>query len=361
MTRELNIFSAGADKLLTFADRIAQWQAKESFVPVTLEIQPTERCNHHCPGCQSFYSLSSDDVHSKARTGFDLDIDLLAPIWRNPPAGVVISGNTGDPLLHPRIEELLNILKERAIPTVLLTNGEALTESIARAALNACTGIRISLDAQDEDHFRRVHGSRFGWPKVLKAIRLLVSTKNVVGSDCLVGIGYLTNKQSRSGMVPATRLAGQLGVDYIQFRPFHYDTAELNVEFEQCNEMANNTKLRVFMSDQKYDRMRDFHRSYSHCQGSLFSTVLDARGDFYICCHHVGRASARVGSIVQENWLSFLDSHLRRDALGSFPMNHCPPLCRLHTQNEVLDQIATEYPPSQNVLTEEIRRHACFL
>jgi MoaA/NifB/PqqE/SkfB family radical SAM enzyme len=144
----MNIFSTGANKLFFFPERVEEWRSGEMISPICLEIQPTELCNHRCPQCQGKIGRSLRDRREFKN---ELDLELLNSVWDNPPLGIVISGDTGDPLLYSKLGVLLSRVEALSIPTALISNGEALTQDIAHQIVSACRGVRISLDAFDPD------------------------------------------------------------------------------------------------------------------------------------------------------------------------------------------------------------------
>jgi MoaA/NifB/PqqE/SkfB family radical SAM enzyme len=359
----MNVFDSGGLKLLSYRDDVVRWLKGDAISPICVEIQPTERCQHRCPNCQAIYSLRTSDVRLRARSGHDLDLSLLRSLWDSPPSGVVISGNTGDPLLHPRIATLLSELTDRAIPYVLICNGEGVTPEIAAIAANSARGIRISLDAFDADSFRRAHGVSGGaWERVISGVRTLVESRldGAAGMRCLLGVGYLTDDRTKAGMLPATILARNLGVDYIQFRPYHYRADDVGAELDACLERADE-KFQVLASGQKYSYAGDVTRSYSVCHASAFYSVIDARGDVYICCHHVGNPAGRSGSLRDTDWQSLLASRLRHRVLSGFQTDNCVPLCRLDIHNRTLELIRMSAEVPRVDLADDVLAHRMFL
>jgi radical SAM protein with 4Fe4S-binding SPASM domain len=356
-----NIFSLGAEKLLMYPERIRDWQMNKAIIPVTLEIQPSEQCNHHCPSCQGKYILGAINALKRSRFGPNLDLSLLDSIWECPPEGIVISGNTGDPLMHPEIDRLLSELKAHFMPCVLITNGQLLTKQLSKLIVDTCQGIRISLDAFDHFSFKLTHGvGKNCWDKLMENIEKLVLTKNNNNSQCLIGLGFLTSRKTKAWMMPATELAKSLGVDYIQFRPYHFDTTNVLRTLKICESLEDDN-FRVFSSFQKYSNLGEcFRNGLESCQAAWFYTVLDARGDLYICCHNVGKKNAQVGSLTKESWKTFISSPRRHKIIRDFRDERCIPNCRLQTQNEILRNIANISPPSFN-MSKEIMQHAAFL
>lgn len=360
-----NIFSAAAQKLLCYPDKLQAWLNGEPFVPITLEIHPTERCNHRCPQCQSTFAMPSSEARKRARQGQDLDLHLLDSVWRDPPEGVVLSGHTGDPLLHPQICELLEQLERVGMPVALVTNGEAITEEIAQLAVRVCTGSRVSIDAYDPASFRKTHGvGEDSWKRVLNGIELLVRARaeaKMSREDFMVGVGYLTDEQTKAGMLKATQLAKRLKVDYIQFRPFHYRASSIDAELKACRALEDSPRFRVIASFQKYDLADSSTRTPAACHGSMFFTVIDARGDCYVCCHHVAREEAKIGSLAEMSWQELIASERRKKLAYAFPTKYCIPECRLSPHNAFLQEILESKVIPPSTASEEIRRHSGFL
>lgn len=358
-----NFFSTGAQKLLLYKEEINKWKSGESLIPITLEIQPSEICNHLCPQCQGKIALTKKEARIRSRNGSLLDFSLLESVWKNPPKGIVISGNTGDPLLHPEIDWLLEKANIEGIPSVLITNGQAITTCIAEKMINNCRGVRISIDSFDKESFHQSHGgSSDQWEELINNINLLVKIKKSnIKSNCQIGIGFLTNSFTKKWMKSATIFAKKNGVDYIQFRPFHYDNTNVMSELKQC-ENEENSSFKVLSSYQKYSRLGDIqNKSFLNCQAAWFYTVLDARGDFYICCHNVGNAEARLGTLKDSTWEEYCKSELRRKIIGCFSTGVCIPNCRLQTQNEMLKKIRNKKFVTPNSINKQILYHSMFL
>jgi|GEM_PF-2726235 Predicted Fe-S oxidoreductases len=359
---EDNVFSTGAKKLLHYAERIQQWQDNRPIVPITLEIQPSERCNHNCPNCQSHFILGQSKSRKLAHHGSFLDLSLLNSIWNLPPAGIVISGNTGDPLLHPNIASLISTIHDHSIPMVVITNGQALHSSLSELIIKYCSGIRISLDASNAATYSLTHGvNSKQWGEVCNKVAELCSLKlRDNNSKCLIGVGFLTSEQTRNWMVEATIQAKAMGAGYIQFRPFHYDFTCIDEEFNVCKSFEDKD-FKVMRSFQKYSNLGDCSGP-NNCQAAWFYTVLDAKGDFYLCCHNIGNEKAKIGSLREENWQTFIDSDFRRETINNYSTLQCIPNCRLHSQNSILFQMAsgsTEFRKPE--LDDEVILHAPFL
>ncbi len=339
-----NIFSSGDNKLLCYPNHIISYLRNEPAPPITLEIHPSEVCNQHCPHCQSKFILGNKESHARAHNGAFLDVSLLDKIWGAPPKGIILSGNSGDPLCHPDICKIIQVINNRKIPLILITNGYAITNQIAELAVKSCAGIRISLDAYDSQSYSLAHGvNKSHWEQVVRNIQLLVSMRDycsISSTSCKIGIGYLTNSKTAKGIHKAILFSRKLGVDYIQFRPYHYQNYDISAILNYSKYISETSnKPAIYVSNQKYDRFASSERKYMICHGAYFYTVLDARGDLYCCCHKIGLDSARYDSLKHKNWGDILHDNRRTHILKSYPDEECIPYCRLNSQNELLDKI----------------------
>jgi MoaA/NifB/PqqE/SkfB family radical SAM enzyme len=114
----------------------------------TLNIEVTNRCNLRCVYCPVNRSL----VRKKTELPFELFAELLD---RTPSIRTLLPFQWGEPLLHPRIFEMLRLASGRGIRTYLTTNGTRLDRSERAALLDSgLTRLTISVDGDDELHLR---------------------------------------------------------------------------------------------------------------------------------------------------------------------------------------------------------------
>lgn len=360
-----NPFNAPGAKLRFFPEALRRFSSQEWVQPIAVEIQPSERCDHSCPHCQSVAILGASERYRRARTGAHLDLALLDSLWEMPPQGIILSGNTGDPLAHPEFDVLLEQLGRRDCPLVLITNGHRLDQIHLERIVRLCTGIRVSLDASNAVEYAMTHGRKADWDRTLYNLRALLAARRRVGistSECSIGVGFLTGVLPPEAMLQATQLSAAIGVDYIQFRPLHRVKHNLGDILELCREKAGK-RLQIFASNAKYDRNFDECRRYRRCDAGNFYSLVDARGDVYFCCHHVGVSNAQIGSLRRKSWAQIVKSPIRSVAFTKFPRPSCVPLCRLHDHNEfIVDYLSAGSPHiSVETIQDEFSSHAVFL
>jgi organic radical activating enzyme len=85
-------------------------------------LEPTAKCNLYCDGC---YRKNEGNGH-KSLEQIGEDLDVFTRLRKAD--GVSIAG--GDPLTHPRIIDIVKMVKERRLKPIINTNGLALTKEL---------------------------------------------------------------------------------------------------------------------------------------------------------------------------------------------------------------------------------------
>lgn len=166
-------------------------------------------CNLRCRHC-----WIAPQFASEAPSGPWLPMDLFRSILDQAlPLGlssVKLTG--GEPLLHPRIAEVLDLLKARPIPVTIETNGTLCSFDLAER-IAACTGVcvSVSLDGADAPTHEWVRGVPGCFDAALRGVRNLV--------DCGVRPQIIMTlmRRNRDQLEAMVRLAEDLGAGSVKF------------------------------------------------------------------------------------------------------------------------------------------------
>lgn len=345
MSNDVRQFSS--DKILKHIDRISDWLQGNNPSPITVEIDLTNVCNHRCPECVvSYFRVNDNNILNQ-----DLAKDIIRQLSEAKIRGLIFTGG-GDPLCHPHAKEIVSYAYEQGVDIGFITNCSLVDVEIAEVLLRSCVWVRVSMDAASPEVFKKVHGKgEKEFKRVLKNIRLLTELKKKTQSKCTIGIGYLTCDDSVGEMEDAAKLAKELGVDYIQYRPMqihrggHFDYHWTNVE-EQMTKCFkyNGGAYKVLYSKHKYDMMKrkDYGRNYKKCYGHQFATVVAADAKMYICCHTRAYDNYCIGDFRKNSFQEIWNSKERQEAANRIDFKECIPLCRDNTFNQVLWDLTQE-------------------
>lgn len=177
--------------------------------PYLIAVNLTRRCNLACAHCymdaQQRLAATADEL--KAEELFDLFRDIGA---RAPGTILVLTG--GEPLLHPRLEDLVRSGAASGLRIVLGTNGVLLTEDKAlRLKAAGLEGVGISLDSvrgNAHDTFRGMPGA---FARSSEAVRIC----RRIGLHAQ--IHFTITRGNRGELKAAVEMAKDLGAGIINF------------------------------------------------------------------------------------------------------------------------------------------------
>ena len=167
--------------------------------PETIHFSVTGRCDQACAGC--FYSARpGSDVEAKDAP-FALFEKVVAEAGRIGVFQMALGG--GEPLLHPRIVEMVRLAREHGIVPNLTTNGNLLDREMAAALKEAGLGqVQISLNGVTEDTNRQTRPNFQATMAAIEACR---------EADLPWGPNFLVTRSNLAELGPVIELGQRLG------------------------------------------------------------------------------------------------------------------------------------------------------
>jgi pyruvate-formate lyase-activating enzyme len=146
-------------------------------VPDRIYIESTNVCNLECIMCPTGLHI---DTRPKGFMDFDLFtaiVDEIAPF-----AQAIVLHSWGEPLLHPRIVEMVAYAKAKRLWVELSTNATRLDEPMSRALIGAgLDRIYMSMEGLTKETYERVR-VRGHFEEVLRNIERFIELKRELGS-----------------------------------------------------------------------------------------------------------------------------------------------------------------------------------
>lgn len=328
------------NKILYHPERIADFLRMGSTKPITWEFDLTNQCNHHCPGCSGGKINTESLSLQTAKDYIDQIRDFNAK-------AITLTGG-GEPLLNSIYPQIIEYIKFKNLDVALITNGSLITQQNASIILKNCTWIRISLDAGSPEVFRKTHGcNKNMFNQIIEGISLLSELKKREYSNCTIGIAFLTNKETQPDMLKFTKLCKSLGIDYVQFRPFHYNTTDISENLMKCKKEETSV-FKVLWSRNKY---KHFHQSrpYAKCFGHHFAGVINIHS-LYLCCHFRGMPKYKLGDLRKNSLKEIWYSKKRKKIYENINYSDCVPACRCDPFNRILWQLGEKTSTHINFL-----------
>ncbi|MCX6557904.1 MAG: radical SAM protein [Candidatus Aminicenantes bacterium] len=144
----------------------------------SIQIEPTNRCNMKCSMCP----VNNGMVRPRG----DMDFDLFKKIVdENPSIGFYLLMNWGEPLLHPKIFDMVRYIRSKGGRPFFTTNGVLLTEQAMREVMESgLDRLTISLDGMGKT-YEQIRGRPYAEIKerVKKLLQLRDSFESPMGID----------------------------------------------------------------------------------------------------------------------------------------------------------------------------------
>ena len=313
------------NKLLRHPERLSDYLRGKEIVPLTLDIDLTNRCNCKCPECVGMRQSKTETLK------LTNVIPLLYEAKKLGVQSIVFTGG-GEPTLHPSFNTILSTAKEDCgLETAVVTNGLLLSDrsDMVMAIVKYCTWVRISVDAGDKEMYKLTHGVD-QYDKVILGLKTLADEKKHQNSDITIGAAFLTGEETIDGIDACCRDVEAAGANYFYLRPFLGDTTV--VDIDRYRNGHNNGHFEV-IGAKAYKHLEDTRKSYSRCGFGWWVSVVMADGTVTWCCRTRCNPRYTLGNIYEEN----LETILKRRKDIKVYFNDCAVLCRGDEVNKFLD------------------------
>ncbi len=342
-------------KILNHFDRVQALVRGENAAPVTVEIDPSNRCNHRCDWCVSFES------HTGEMLDYALFSRLIDDVHTMGVRSIVIKGG-GEPTIHRRIDDMLRLVADRGLAQGLVTNGSLPRAGTLDVVLDTCDWVRISLDAAGRDTHRAIHGSR-DYERIIANIGHLTDHAR----RTLIGLNFVAEPRNHREMLAFAQLGRALNVDYVSIRcvfdPARPLAAKTRAGLRRQAAAARalqDEHYRVFLGDfteQALDAGPRRPFPYRRCLAPNLVGVVGGEGDVYACCFLRGNPAFSFGSLGRQSFEQIWNGPRRRTVMEAVYRGECGHICRggmtrsrYMLYNEIL-----------NYLTREEKQHAEFI
>ena len=175
-----------------------------------LQIEVTSRCN--LPGCIMCPRTAFSDRWQNQDMSWQTFENLSRSFNR---FDMIYMSGWGEPLMHPRIWDMVALAKESGKKVGFTTNGLLINDTVRKKLLDLVDVIGISVDGVTARTYQKIRpGSEF--KQVIENIRQLIELKRRKRqSTPEVGILFMKMKPNIHELVPMIELSAELGVDIV--------------------------------------------------------------------------------------------------------------------------------------------------
>lgn len=267
----------------------------EPVMPVSCEIDVSNVCDLDCSFCMF------EDFRSKvsAMLEWQLYSSLVFQLRDVGCRSVTFTGG-GEPLMHPKFDQMSILAYRSGLDVGLVTNGISLYKLSNPRIFKF---IRVSLDASNPETYKIIKG-RDKFDRVIQGI------KHVKRNGAFVGLSYVVCEENRDGIKEAQELANELEVEYIQFKPAYIQNGGSYEDYEMPTDVGKIINTERFIAK---DRLP--------CKMAGLVGIVTADANVCFCCQYRGQLIA--GSLESE---TFKELWQRRHRMRP-DITKCPP-CR---------------------------------
>ncbi len=194
--------------------------------PFFVTVDTTRRCNLSCAGCRyhsSGLSMPSPGDQDVRETPYEL-FDRLCGELETMTTGVMILIGEGEPMLYPRIFDVIARAKSAGLTVEMFTNGTLLTDANCEQLIDSgLDTLKVSLWATSrEEYARNYAGTDPVWfDRTVEGLRRLSKAKAARGSATpCVKLHQPVNRHNSRSVDAAADLALETGCNTISFSPF---------------------------------------------------------------------------------------------------------------------------------------------
>jgi organic radical activating enzyme len=336
-------------------------QGKPLPAPQVVELDPSSFCDLACPECISGPLLQQGRFDSAKL--MDLGGELVAMGVR---AVILIGG--GEPLMHPSVGDLIELLGQGGIAIGITTNGTQVRRYLPQILGHACW-VRVSVDASTPEvygTFRPHRGGRDVFAQVIDGMAAIADGRS---EDSALQLGYSFLVMAREhgegeietnvdDLAAAARLAKEVGCDYFEVKP-EYDLGHnvLQQREEIVGRMVGQIEEARALDDDAFSIISPAHldcviagvklsqpKEYRRCAVAEMRTLITPTGA-YVCPYHRGNEQAAYGQPDSQPFSEMWRGPARQEAMTAIqPSRDCGFNCIRHESNLHIQSLAAQEP-----------------
>ena len=360
------------DKVLCHLDTVDKYLKNQKYDPITIEIDPSNACNHSCPFCISGHlhlkKFKGTELFNRTMLSESVFQSLIEDLTKTNIKAINWTGG-GEPTQNPYLGRAISFIKKNSkIEMGMYSNGSLIERfDLFEIFVKSLEWIRISIDAGLPNTYNdlRKTNKNNDFKTVMKNIKKLIEFKKNFNSKIIIGVGFVVTEENYKEIEIFANLFKDMDVDYCQFKPEiiqierknSLGNKKQNIKMQISSEFWLNKvvssleKAKVILGN-KFEcneyKLEDlivdsenYGRNYKECIGSQFQPCIGADGNVYVCTNHRGHKKYSYGSIIEKSFSKIWnDIETRKKIMNIInkkeKFSNCTQLCKPHESNKIL-------------------------
>ena len=348
-------FSIDSHKIHQHFDRLKQWQENpQRTFPLYVEISPVGHCNHRCTFC------AVDYIGYKTRAlSYEVLVKRLNEMAELGVRSVMFAGE-GEPLLHPKLAEVISQTKDAGMAYAITTNGVALTPKFCRTALKGIQWVKVSMNGGSRT-YRQVHKAGLtDYDRVWHNLELANLQRRDESLDTVLGIQAVLLPENVQDMRELAERSLIAGLDYLVIKPYSQHQSSLTTQYKDVHyqgyeelfktlEEYSTDKFQVIIRRKSMASWDSPARGYQKCYSTpYFWAYIMANGDVYGCSAYLLDDRFCYGNIQEsafkDIWLGEKRKESMRYVANDLCIQECRKNCRMDKVNQFLWEMKNPGP-----------------
>ena len=322
------------------------WEKAKKVYPLYWEITTSAACNHRCTFC-------SVDAIGYPAILMDLRV-LNARLREAASLGVksVMYGGTGEPLLHKKINTIVQTAMWSGLDQAFTTNGVLLDKL---ELIQLCSWLKVSLNAGTKESYAQIHKTdEKDWDTVWRNIKDAAKRKG----SCALGVQCVVLPENYRDMGNLAALSLDAGADYFVMKPYsqatfsivqrHVDYVPMRTYLESVRDTYSKDGFEVILRTNAITNEITGKHNFDKCRATPFTWVYSmANGDVFTCSAHLLDQKFCIGNLNKNSFQEIWEGEKRREnweMMKEFDIHNCRLSCRMAQTNTYLEQLANGIP-----------------
>jgi len=255
-----------------------QGKTELASYPVNLGIDLYGKCNMKPPCVYCLWDRTKKEEGQYVDEPFDDKVlQSYGPFFRS--ARLLINCSIGEPLLHPRLKEILEFCAKHNKFMEISTNGQAFTPRTIKALVGKPIYLYISLDAASKETYAKIRNDR--WNSIIPNLFRLNRERKKRGNLPKIYMVFMPMKVNKDELEDYFRLCAEIEADALILRPlFYLDNPKIEEDrggyhFDYKNELLSRQELKEISR-----KCEEFSKKYKILLANQFSFGLDQKKEF---------------------------------------------------------------------------------
>ncbi|MET0117309.1 MAG: radical SAM protein [Sedimenticola sp.] len=344
-------------------DSANDWEAMKRVYPIYVEISPVGACNHRCSFCALDYMGYKPIMMDHALIG-----ERLREMAEHGVRSLHLAGE-GEPLLHKRLTDIINIARAAGMDIGITTNATVLPDRFIEEGLANVQWLKASINAGRSETYDLIHRGKPGdFEKALENLSRAVEHRNREGLKTTLGAQAVLLPENSGEMRELANICrDQLGLDYLVIKPYSQHSFSHTNQYEGLDYddyLGLEKELSAFSTDDfslifRAKTMEKYSNSapprYTTCYATpAFWAYVASDGAVYSCSAYLSDERFCLGNLNENTFRDIWEGEMRRKnyeiVRGSLDISECRRNCRMDAINHYLFDLLEDRVEHKNFI-----------